>query len=95
MTVTTAGSTPASARKSHAGPIENADGHAPAGCMSGPGGRGPTVWQIAADDEKWAFEGSPLVDGTDVYVAMRKSDVRPQVHVACFDAETAIAAGGP
>ena len=40
------------------------------------------------DDDKWAFEGSPLVEGSDVYVAMRKSDVRPQVHVACFDAET-------
>ncbi len=49
---------------------------------------GRLVWQIAPDDERWAFEGAPLVDGTDVYVAMRHSDVRPQVHVACFDAET-------
>ncbi len=49
---------------------------------------GRLLWKIAPDDEKWAFEGAPLVDGTDVYVAMRKSDVRPQAHVACFDGET-------
>jgi outer membrane protein assembly factor BamB len=41
-----------------------------------------------AFDEKWSFEGSPVVWGSDVYVAMRKSDVRPQAHVACFDVET-------
>jgi outer membrane protein assembly factor BamB len=41
-----------------------------------------------ASDEKWSFEGSPVVSGSDVYVAMRKSDVRPQAHVACFDIET-------
>ena len=41
-----------------------------------------------AQDEKWSFEGSPLVAGGDVYVAMRKSDVRPQAYVACFDVET-------
>lgn len=52
---------------------------------------GHVVWKLAldeVDDEKWAFEGSPLADGRDLYVAMRKSDVRPQSHVACFDAET-------
>ncbi len=57
--------------------------------------QGKVVWTIPGarergtdDDDKWAFEGSPLAEGSDVYVAMRKSDVRPQVHVACFDAET-------
>ncbi len=57
--------------------------------------QGKVVWTIpgadqrgAPDEEKWAFEGSPLAAGSDVYIAMRKSDVRPQVHVACFDAET-------
>ncbi len=57
--------------------------------------QGRLVWTIpeagkkaAIDDEKWAFEGAPLVDGSDVYVAMRKSDVRPQVHVACYNVET-------
>ncbi len=50
--------------------------------------QGRLCWKISADDEKWSFEGAPVVDGSDVYVAMRKSDVRPQAHVACFDAET-------
>jgi outer membrane protein assembly factor BamB len=57
--------------------------------------QGRIVWTIPdatkrnqPDDEKWAFEGAPLVDGSDVYVAMRKSDVRPQAHVACYDVET-------
>jgi outer membrane protein assembly factor BamB len=56
--------------------------------------QGRVVWTIpredekSADDDKWSFEGSPLVDGTDVYIAMRKSDVRPQAHVACFDVQT-------
>ncbi|MBI3837208.1 MAG: PQQ-binding-like beta-propeller repeat protein [Planctomycetia bacterium] len=56
--------------------------------------QGRVVWKIprddekSADDDKWSFEGSPLVDGADVYIAMRKSDVRPQAHVACFDAQT-------
>ena len=49
---------------------------------------GRLVWRIEPDDDRWAFEGAPLVSGTDVYVVMRHSDVRPQVHVACFDAET-------
>jgi outer membrane protein assembly factor BamB len=53
--------------------------------------QGRLVWKMSlekSDDEKWAFEGSPIVDGSDLYVAMRKSDVRPQAHVACFDAQT-------
>ncbi|HEV3138518.1 MAG TPA: PQQ-binding-like beta-propeller repeat protein, partial [Pirellulales bacterium] len=56
--------------------------------------QGRVAWTIpredekSADDDKWSFEGSPLVDGADVYIAMRKSDVRPQAHVACFDAQT-------
>ncbi|MEX0979140.1 MAG: PQQ-binding-like beta-propeller repeat protein, partial [Pirellulales bacterium] len=53
---------------------------------------GRLVWKpdgrILPDDEKWAFEGAPIVDGSNLYVAMRKSDVRPQAHVACFDVET-------
>lgn len=52
---------------------------------------GRQLWKIGLDrpeDEKWAFEGSPLVNGSDLYVAMRKSDVRPQAHVACFDTES-------
>ena len=44
-------------------------------------------WRIGPDNEKWAFGAAPVVDGGNVYIVMRKSDVRPQVHVACFDAE--------
>jgi outer membrane protein assembly factor BamB len=49
--------------------------------------QGSLVWRIEPPDEKWAFEGSPLCDGENIYVGMRRSDVRPQAHVACFDAQ--------
>ena len=48
---------------------------------------GKLLWK-AAPDEGWAFEGAPLVEGGRVYVAMRRSDIRPQAHVACFDVPT-------
>jgi outer membrane protein assembly factor BamB len=33
----------------------------------------------------WAFEGAPLVDGGNLYVAMRRrNNLRAQAHVACF-----------
>jgi outer membrane protein assembly factor BamB/tetratricopeptide (TPR) repeat protein len=54
--------------------------------------QGRLVWKpdgrLLPDDEGWAFEGAPIVDGPNLYIAMRKSDVRPQAHVACFDAAT-------
>ena len=43
---------------------------------------------LLPDDDGWAFEGAPVVEGQNLYVAMRKSDVRPQAHVACFDVDT-------
>ncbi len=48
---------------------------------------GRLVWKIAPD-EGLAFEGSPLSDGTSVYVAVRRSDIQPQLHVVCYDAQT-------
>ena len=48
---------------------------------------GKLLWRVVAD-EGWAFEGSPVVDGSGVYAAMRRSDARPQAHVACFDPQT-------
>ncbi len=48
---------------------------------------GRLLWQITPDDG-WAFEGPPVSDGANVYVGMRRSDVRPQAHLASFDAET-------
>lgn len=51
--------------------------------------QGRLCWKpIVPDDDKWSFEGAPVVEGTNLYVAMRKSDVCPQEHIACFDAET-------
>jgi outer membrane protein assembly factor BamB len=50
--------------------------------------QGRVQWKAQPEDDKWAFEGTPLADGDNVYVAMRRSDVRPQGHVACFDAQT-------
>ena len=54
--------------------------------------QGRAVWKpdgrLLPDDKRWAFEGSPLVDGDNLYVAMRKSDVRTQVHVDCFAVAT-------
>lgn len=49
--------------------------------------QGRLLWRIVPEDE-WAFEGAPLVRGDDVFVAMRRNDIRPQAHVACFDART-------
>jgi outer membrane protein assembly factor BamB len=46
------------------------------------------ISDISADDDKWAFEGAPVCDGQNVYVALRRSDIRPQAHVACFDMQT-------
>ena len=38
--------------------------------------------------EKWAFEGAPVVDGRNLYVSMRYSDVRPQCFVACYEVDS-------
>ena len=48
---------------------------------------GRLVWDIGPGDDRWSFEGPPVCDGTNLYIGMRRSDVRPQAHVACFDAE--------
>lgn len=50
--------------------------------------QGRLAWRVAPEQRGWAFEGSPLVESGNVYVAMRRSDIQPQVHVACYDAET-------
>lgn len=49
---------------------------------------GRLLWKAHPPEVGWAFEGSPLVEGPNVYVAIRRSDIRPQAHVACLDAET-------
>jgi len=47
---------------------------------------GRTAWRITPPENDLSFEGSPVADGANVYVAMRRSDIQPQAHVACFDA---------
>lgn len=49
---------------------------------------GRLVWRTEPLEEKWAFEGSPVADGEFIYVGLRRSDVRPQAHVACYRAGT-------
>jgi outer membrane protein assembly factor BamB len=49
---------------------------------------GKLLWRIPPLEERWSFEGAPLSDGRHVYVGMRRSDVRPQAHVACLDVRT-------
>ncbi len=48
---------------------------------------GKLLWQVPAE-EGWAFDGAPVVAGARLLVAMRRIDIRPQAHVACFDATT-------
>jgi outer membrane protein assembly factor BamB len=36
-------------------------------------------------DEKLAFDGTPVTDGRWLYAVLRRSDVRPEVLVACYD----------
>jgi outer membrane protein assembly factor BamB len=45
-------------------------------------------WPLTSTADRWSYEGPPVVDGSNVYIAMRRSDVRPQAYVACLDAET-------
>lgn len=51
--------------------------------------QGAVLWEpLRPADEGWAFEGPPVCDGQRLYVAMRRSEVRPQAHVACLDLAT-------
>jgi hypothetical protein len=49
---------------------------------------GLLAFEVKPDDGSWSFDGAPVCDGGRVYVAMRHSDVKPHVFVACFDAAT-------
>ena len=50
--------------------------------------QGRLLWKLTPEEEKWSFEGTPVCDGVHFYVAMRRSDVRPQAHVACYELQT-------
>jgi hypothetical protein len=49
---------------------------------------GLLLFEVKPDDGSWSFDGAPVCEGGKVYVAMRHSDVKPQLFVACFDAAT-------
>ncbi len=49
--------------------------------------QGRLLWKAVPEDG-WAYEGAPLVRGDDVYVTVRRSDIRPQAYVTCLDART-------
>jgi outer membrane protein assembly factor BamB len=49
---------------------------------------GLLVFQARPEDGTWSFDGAPVADGRNVYATMRRSDVRPHVYVASFDAAT-------
>lgn len=40
---------------------------------------------IQPDGNSWEFEGTPISNGRQLFVIMRRRDVRPQAHVTCFD----------
>jgi outer membrane protein assembly factor BamB len=46
------------------------------------GGNAETEFDLG----KWAFEGPPISDGNFVYVALRRSEARPEAHIACIEA---------
>jgi len=48
--------------------------------------QGKLVWKIDPPPGGFAFDGSPVVEGGYLYVALRRSDVQPQMHVACLHA---------
>lgn len=50
--------------------------------------QGKELWRRSPAEEGWAFDGTPVADDERVYAAMRRTDVRPQAHVTCLDAET-------
>lgn len=47
-----------------------------------------SVDPIELEDELLAFDGTPVTDGRSLYAVLRRSDVRPEVLVACYDLQT-------
>jgi outer membrane protein assembly factor BamB len=47
---------------------------------------GLLAFRAKPDDNQWTFDGVPLSDGRNLYVALRRSDVNPHAAVACLDA---------
>lgn len=53
-------------------------------------GEGRLVWELEPPGEGWAFEGSPLCDGQNIYVGLRRSETTQQAYVAAYDAATGL-----
>ncbi len=50
--------------------------------------QGKLLWKPLEPDEHFAFEGSPVSDGTSLFVAMRHTQAQPQAFVAAYDLKT-------
>lgn len=50
--------------------------------------QGSLRWKIEPPEDGWSFEGAPVADGSSVYVGLRRGDLQPIEHVACYDAQT-------
>ncbi len=48
---------------------------------------GRLLWAVEPDGAIWSFEGTPVASAETVWVAMRRSGIRPELHVAAFDAK--------
>jgi len=49
---------------------------------------GLLAFSARPEEGQWSFDGVPVGDERNLYVAMRRSDVNPQAAIACFDATT-------
>ena len=49
-------------------------------------GRMLSGFPLKVDDDRWAFEGAPLLAEGKLFVAMRHSQAQSQAYVACYDA---------
>lgn len=50
--------------------------------------QGFEVWSAQPPGERWSFEGTPVCDEDFAYSVLRYHDVRPQLHVFCYELAT-------
>ena len=48
---------------------------------------GKLQWKLDPPDQRWAFEGSPVMVRDRIYVVMRRSDVPSHLYLACFSVD--------
>jgi len=49
---------------------------------------GKELWRVAPDDESLTFEGTPIADGENLYVALTRAGAMTYTYVACYDARS-------